>query len=123
MHLGANGWRDSVLILLKQAIREAAKELRDTPVTADLLVRARNPALEAVAKSRRENGFWMGYVDEAQSKADRLERIRQQRGLLEAITASDLQKLAKTYLTEEAMQRVRIVSDKAPSLVAASAAN
>ena len=108
--------------MVEEAIREAAKQLRDTPVTADLLARARNPALEAIAKSRRENGFWMGYVDEAQSKAGRLERVREQRTLLEAITASDLQKLAQTYLTEEAMQRVRIVSDTAPAVAAASAA-
>ena len=105
--------------LVDEAVREAAKQLRDTPITADLLARARNPALEAIAKSRRENGYWMGYVDEAQSRADRLDRIREQRALHEAITPAELQKLAQEYLTDEALQRVRIVSDKL-SVVAAS---
>jgi zinc protease len=99
---------------VEAVIAAAAKSLRDTPVTADLLARARNPALESVAKSLRENNYWLGYVDEAQSRADRLDRIRQRRAIYEAITPADLQKLAQTYLTEKAMQRVRIVSEKAP---------
>lgn len=109
--------------VVEDAIREAAKQLRDVPITADLLARARNPALEAIAKSRRENGYWMGYVDEAQSKADRLERVREQRALHEAITPAELQQLAQEYLTDGALQQVRIVSDKAPALAAASTAN
>ena len=54
--------------------------------------------------------------------ADRLDRIRQRKAIYEAITPADLQKLARTYLTDKAEQRVRIVSDKlapAPSQVAA----
>jgi len=97
---------------VEEAFRAAARQLRDAPVSADLLARARNPVLEAINKSLRENGFWMGYVDEAQSKADRLDRIRQRRALYDAVTPDELQKLARTYLTEEALQKVRIVSDK-----------
>ena len=100
---------------VEAVIAAAAKSLRDTPVTADLLARARNPALESVAKSLRENGYWLGYVDEAQGRADRLDRIRQRKAIYEAITPADLQKLARTYLTDKAMQRVRIISDKAPA--------
>jgi len=96
--------------------------LRDTPVTADLLARAKNPALESVTKSLRENGYWLGYVDEAQSRADRLDRIRQRKAIYEAITPADLQKLARTYLTDKAMQRVRIISDKAPATAAKAVA-
>ncbi len=44
-------------------------------------------------------------------------RIRQRKAIYEAITPADLQKLARTYLTDTAMQRVRIVSDKAASAV------
>ena len=94
------------------AIAAAVKELRDKPVSADLLARARNPVMESIAKSLRENSFWMGYVDEAQTKADRLQRIRDRKALYEAIAPADLQALARTYLTDKAMQRVRIVSSK-----------
>ena len=100
---------------VEAVIAAAAKSLRDKPVTADLLARAKNPALEAVAKSLRENSYWLGYVDEAQGRADRLDRVRQRKAIYEAITPADLQKLARTYLTDRAMQRVRIVSDKAGS--------
>lgn len=108
--------------VVEDAIRTAVKQLRDEPVSDDLLTRARNPALEAINKSLRENGYWMGYVEEAQGKPDRLERIRERRDLHESITPADLQKLARTYLTDEMMQRVRIVSDKAPAGAAASKA-
>jgi zinc protease len=97
---------------VEAAITAAVKSLRDTPVSADLLARARNPALESIAKSLRENGYWLGYVDEAQGEAGRLDRIRQRKALYEAITAADLQAFARTYLTDKAMQRVLIVSDK-----------
>ena len=100
---------------VEAVIAAAAKSLRDKPVTADLLARAKNPALESVAKSLRENSYWLGYVDEAQGRADRLDRVRQRKAIYEAITPADLQKLAQTYLTDRAMQRVRIVSDKAGS--------
>ncbi|HTG63201.1 MAG TPA: insulinase family protein [Sphingomicrobium sp.] len=101
------------------AISAAVKQLRDEPVSADLLARARNPIMEGIAKNLRENGYWMAFVDQAQSHGDRLDRIRQRKAIYEAITPADLQKLAQTYLTDKAMQRVTIVSDK---LAAASAA-
>ena len=97
---------------VEAAIATAVKQLREEPVTADLLARARNPIMESIAKTLRENGYWMGYVDEAQTRADRLDRIRQRKAIYEAITPADLQNLARTYLTDEGEQRVRIVSDK-----------
>ena len=107
---------------VEKVIADAAKSLRDTPVSADLLARARNPALESITKTMRENGYWLGYVAEAQGRADRLDRIRQRKAFYQAITPADLQKLARTYLTDKAMQRVRIVSDKAPATAATTVA-
>ena len=106
---------------VEMAIAAAVKELRDKPVPADLLARAKNPGLESIAKTLRENGYWLGYVEEAQSKADRLDRVRQRKALYQAVTAADLQRLARTYLTDKAMQRVRIVSSKAATTVVAKA--
>jgi zinc protease len=97
---------------VEAAIATAVKQLRDEPIAADLLARARNPIMEGIAKSLRENGYWMGYVDQAQSRADRLDRIRQRKAIYEAITPAELQKLAQTYLADKDEQRVRIVSDK-----------
>jgi len=97
---------------VEAAIAAAVRQLRDALVTADLLARARNPMMESIAKDLRENGYWMGYVGKAQSKADRLDRIRRRKKVYESITPAELQQLARTYLTDNAMQRVRIVSDK-----------
>ena len=101
------------------AIAAAVKQLRDQPVSADLLARARNPVMEGIAKSLRENGYWMGYVDQAQTQADRLQRIRDRKALYEAITPADLQALARTYLTDKAMQKVRIVSSQKAAVASA----
>jgi zinc protease len=76
--------------------------------------------MESIAKSLRENGYWMGYVDQAQTQADRLQRSRDRKALYEAITPADLQALAKTYLTDKALQRVRIVSSQAAPAVASA---
>jgi len=91
---------------------KVARQLREEPVSDDLLARARAPMLESAAKQMRQNGYWLGYVDEAQSKADRLERIRTRDALIRSITAADLQALARQYLVEGKLQRVRILSDK-----------
>ncbi len=94
------------------AISAAVKQLRDQPIDADLLARARNPIMESIAKSLRENGYWMAYVDKAQTQAGRLDRIRERRAITQAITPADLQRLARTYLTDKGEQKVRIVSAK-----------
>ena len=66
--------------MVHKAFEEAAAQLRDQPISADLLARARNPQLQAVDRALRENSFWLGALAEAQSKPDRLDRIRQRRG-------------------------------------------
>lgn len=107
---------------VEAAIIRATRQLRDEPVSADLFTRARNPALESIAKNLRENGYWMAYVDEAQSRPDRLDRIRQRRAIYESITPAEIQAFARTYLTDQAVQRVRIVSNKAGASTANTAA-
>jgi zinc protease len=104
----APGKADEVL----KAIAETAAELRDKPIDADLLARARAPELEGVDRSRRENGFWLGAIATAQSDPARLDRIRNQKALIQAVTSADLQKLAQEYLKPETMQQVRILSTK-----------
>ena len=97
---------------VQKAFEDAAAQLRDQPVSADLLARARNPQLQAADRALRENSFWLGALAEAQSKPDRLDRIRQRKALLEAVTPAELQKLAQLYLRPDKLQRARIVSTK-----------
>lgn len=101
------------LATTRAAIFAIAKELRDTPVDADLLDRARKPLVEAMTKSRRENGYWLNYVSEAASHADRLDRSRKGIGEVEAATPADLQALARRYLVDDKALVIKAVSDKA----------
>ncbi|MEO6359525.1 MAG: insulinase family protein [Sphingomicrobium sp.] len=95
-----------------KAFFDAAAQLRERPVDADLLARARAPEIEALDRSRRENGFWLGALAKAQSKPDRLDRIRQQKAVIQSIAPVELQALARTYLAPERLQQARIVSRK-----------
>ena len=106
---------------VEAAIMKAVQQLRDEPIGADLLTRARNPALESITKNLRENGYWIAYVDEAQTRSDRLDRVRQRRAIYESITQEEIQEFARTYLTDEAVQRAKIVSDKAAAPTATAA--
>ncbi len=101
------------LATTRAAIFAIAKELRDTPVDADLLDRARKPLVEAMTKSRRENSYWLNYVAEAATHADRLDRSRKGIGEVEAATPADLQALARRYLVDDKALVIKAVSDKA----------
>lgn len=101
------------LATTRAAIFAIAKELRDKPVDPDLLDRARKPLLEAMVKSRRENSYWLNYVAEAASHADRLDRSRNGIAEVEAATPAELQALARRYLVDDKALVIKAVSDKA----------
>ena len=97
---------------VQQAIAEAAAQLRDKPVAADLLARARNPELEKADHQLRDNSYWLAALAKAQSNPERLDRVRQKKAILQSITAADIQKLAQKYLQPGKLQKVRIISSK-----------
>ena len=103
---------------VQKAIADAAAELRAKPVTDDLLARARNPELEKIDRSTRDNGFWIAALARTQSEPERLDRVRQRKAVLEAITRADLQKLAQKYLQPARLQQVLIVHSKKPAMTA-----
>ncbi len=101
---------------VEAAIAEIARTLRDTPVDADLLLRARQPILERIERSRRENANWLAIVDQAQSAPRYLDRFRTNRAIYQAITAADLQAMARRYLEPDAMLRIRVMpADTSPA--------
>ncbi|WP_422060056.1 M16 family metallopeptidase [Sphingopyxis sp.] len=97
----------------RAAIFGIAKELRDKPVDADLVERARKPLLEAMTKARRENSYWLPYVSEATTRADRLDRSRKSIAIVESVTPAELQALAARYLADDKALVIKAVSDKA----------
>ncbi len=88
------------------------KELRDQPISDELMNRARIPLVEQLEKATRENAQWMGVVDQAQTRPQDLDRWRQRVGLVRAVTPADLQRLAQRYLVGEPL-RIKVISEQA----------
>lgn len=72
--------------------------LSAAPVSDDVLLRAKSPLLEYVDNLLKTNGGWLGLVDRAQTKPDKIERYLQARARIAAITPQQLQALARLYL-------------------------
>ncbi len=91
------------------ATDQIAKDLATKPITADLIKRARAPLIERYIKSKRENGYWIGLIDEAQTIPSDLDDARKAQAMLESITAKELQDAAKRYLNAQAALRIKVV--------------
>lgn len=85
----------------RAAIAETLAALRDAPVSADLLQRARQPLIERHDNALKSNRGWMALVDRAQTEADRIARFLRVRDGLMAVTPEQLQALARRYLRGE----------------------
>ncbi len=94
---------------INTAVDGIAVSLAASPPTADLITRARNPMLERIERSRRENGYWLGIIDETQSLPSDLRYPRNQEKLLRSITAAELQGAARRWLKPANALRIRIV--------------
>ena len=79
-----------------------ARELRDQPIGADLLERARRPLVEQIQRSRTSsNAWWLGQLGGIQEEPQRAESIRVGMEQYAAITPAELQALARQYLVDE----------------------
>ncbi len=99
----------------RAAIAETMAELRNSPVSADILQRARAPALEGYDNALKSNRGWMGLVELAQSKPDRISRFQAARARLVAISSAEIQELAKRYLTATGAVEVTVLPEVADS--------
>lgn len=97
----------------EKAIDAVVADLIAKPVSDDIFNRARAPWLESMAKSRRENSWWLARVDEAQTRPEVLDRTRQSIAMVEKLTPADVQAVAKLYLTPDRQIRFRAISKDA----------
>ena len=107
------------LAAAEAGIAAIAARLRDEPVSADLIDRARAPVLERMAAARRTNTYWLGYAAIAVSDPARLERSRAAPVLLRAVTPADVQRVAQRYLTDDRRLLIRVISEAAAAADAA----
>ena len=85
----------------RQAIASIVRQLRDRPVSDDALARAKAPLLEEYANLLKRNSGWLALADRAQSEAPRLERFSKASERIRAITAKDIQAIARRYLAQD----------------------
>ena len=90
-------------------VERIAAQLRDEPVSADELERARRPLVETLQRSRAGNEYWLGNLEGLQTEPTRLDAIRTVIADLERVTPEDLQAVARTYLVPDRSWRVRVV--------------
>jgi zinc protease len=82
------------------SVAKIAADLRDKPVSADELERAKKPRIEAIEKAKQTNEYWLGQLAGGQTDARRLDAIRASIPGLERVTAADVQRAARTYLND-----------------------
>jgi zinc protease len=82
----------------RDAIVQTIVELRDVPITDDLLQRARQPLIESYDNALKTNGSWLSLVSRAQGEPERIERHLHEKERLLALTPFDLQKVVQRYL-------------------------
>jgi zinc protease len=85
----------------REAIASIVRQLRDKPIGDDALARAKAPLLEEYANLLKRNAGWLALADRAQSEADRLERFVKAPERIRAVTAKDLQAIARRYLAQD----------------------
>ena len=89
-------------------VAEIAADLRDKPVTADELERAKKPAIEALEKAAATNEYWLDGLAGAQADPRRLDALRSAEASLERVSADDVQKAAKTWLRDDTAWKLEI---------------
>ncbi|BBC73874.1 peptidase M16 [Altererythrobacter sp. B11] len=91
----------------RDAMLETVAETAAAPVDADVLLRARQPMLEAYDNALKTNGGWLGLVDRAQTEPERIARFSEGKQRLAALTAADVAQTAARYLLPD--RRVEVL--------------
>jgi zinc protease len=91
------------------AMLAAVAKLTAAPVTADTLLRARQPMLEAYDNALKTNAGWMSLADDAQRDPARLARFAAGPAKLAALTAEDVLATARRYLDPAGALEIRVL--------------
>ncbi|MEM6908397.1 MAG: insulinase family protein [Pseudomonadota bacterium] len=101
----------------RAAIAELLADLRDKPLAADTLERARKPLKERYDNSLKSLGGWMALALFAQTQPERTERYFAFPEVLAGITPEDIRAAANTYLApEDAVEIVVLPEETANGL-------
>ena len=100
---------------LRDAERIAA-DLRDRPVAADDLQRARLPLVESLQRARQGNAWWLDALEYIQTDPAVAPTIANQIGDYGSVTAAELQRAARRYLVPGRAWKLVIVPETAATV-------
>ena len=95
------------------AVDSIIRKLRDEPIGADELKRAREPMIEAALRVRNSNGWWLGQLSYAVDRPWYLPQTLTGIDDLEKVTPADIQALARQYLRPELAWKAEVLPEKA----------
>jgi zinc protease len=90
-------------------VAHVADDLKNKPIAADELERARGPRIEDIQRQQQTNEYWLSLLAGSQADPRRLDVIRTTLPDLKAITADDLQKAAQNWLIAEKAFKVVVL--------------
>ena len=93
------------------AIDDITKSLRDTPISADELKRAREPMVESAKRSRATNGWWLGQLTPIVDRPYYIPQTLTGIAQFEAVTPADIQALARKYLRPDVAWKAEVIPD------------
>ncbi len=99
----------------RTAIERTIAGLAAAPIDADVLARARAPMRERLDNLLKTNAGWLALTERAASQPERLERYFKARQRLDALTAADLQALARRYLAPDQAVVALVLPEGAPT--------
>ncbi len=101
---------------IDDAIREISASLQKDGVTADELERAKLPTLTSIRESARTNGYWLNSVlARAQERPEVLDWSRTRESDFAAISAEEINALAKIYFAPERISHALILPAAKPN--------
>lgn len=89
------------LDVVAASIRQIAADLRDKPVSADELERAKKPRIDQIEKSRVTNEYWLGNLSGAHDDPRIIDATRSVIAGLERVSPADVQKAARAFLGDD----------------------
>jgi zinc protease len=98
---------------LVEACKDVLRDLAQNGVTEGEVRRLAEPVLARLRDARRQNGFWLGALAQAQTAPEDLEEIRTAIDFYRNLSAEELSKLAAQYLPPERASILVVAPERA----------
>ena len=105
-----------------KAVSDIVADLRNSPVSADELERAKRPRVEQIQKAQQTNAYWMSKLIGALQDRRRIEITRQTLSGYQALTPENVQAAVRKYLREDRAFKVVVVPESRIASTGSSAA-